>query len=379
MDYVKVLLVFGIFLLLSLNATLLFILSSRTTQPTIEGGDLQGNGSFEYVPLNDNRVIKYIRGEFHHGACFANVYLFTGHWSMLSGDYAAIDIENVNMVGIVYERAEHHFDAMIYLDGEPYYGTSSHHPYFLSGYMPATDEYGCVHWITVPPGKHQVMVKVLSSHNRMIDVTGLASDHFCLSGFILMKGYNLPPPVYGSWCFKKTETEEESMGITYTSAFIDKTWKQEEISTDYLFTTMDAWEARKLGKPFHAPDGYVYRGTFDNVIPPKGYLYIMDLFGQGSLDFISVKTDGRVRLDVIDGYPDSLVACWSRQIYIPPSDKDMDLFTSLMTFKTENGTYLVKSSEKIDFASRLVIRLFNPSDEPRHLLGVYMEGRLRLI
>lgn len=66
----------------------------------------------------------------------------------------------------------------------------------------------------------------------------------------------------------------------------------------------DTREAKKLSKPFKIEGGLSPGeciGTMQTIIAPKGHLFLMDVYGQGRLDFISLKTDGSVRLDIIDG------------------------------------------------------------------------------
>jgi len=354
--------------------------------------------SSEYVDLSDPRVRKKLKDPrvtekvsggreigFHHEPRIPNIPVNTKCWNMIPGDFAELTVKDIPLVGIVYEAAEHHLDANILVDGKGYYGGRGDWggAYILSGYSPSGDGYGRVHWIAIPRGRHTLRVEVTKHYNQMCDVMGIWADHFCLSGFLLMDSMNFPPPTYGSWCLKKTEREEKYMMLTSETLYHKKTGAAEELTSDHLFITIPAWEARKRGEPY-TESSYKYLGPYTGVmktvIPPKGYLCLMDLYGQGSLDYIAVKADSSFRLDIIDGMArmDSF-STWLGQIYVPPHDEDKDLFEGIMTFKIEKGKYLGKSSERINFGNRLFVRLFNPDTEPHNLLGVYMRGSLRLM
>jgi len=291
-----------------------------------------------------------------------NVFVSTKCWFMQPGDFAEIPIEDVPLIGIVYEAAEHHYDADILIDGHHFYGakgeTEGDRSYVLSGYMPSADGYGRVHWVLVPKGRHTIRVEVANVYNRMLDIVGINPFEFCLSGFILMKDIVFPPPAYGSWCFKKM------------------------VGQDFLTSERPNLLQEMGWTTYRSP-----RETYINkIVPSRGYLYLMDLFGQGSLDFITARTDDAVRLDIFDGSifdaswtgrKDIEVLTWSRRISL--RDEDKDVYAGLTSSVNEQGAFQITSSKRINFGNRLLVRLFNPDAEERALLGVYMEGSLRLI
>jgi hypothetical protein len=294
----------------------------------------------EYVTLDDARVLmkstpspyreKTVPGAvdgFHHEPRMPNVHVSTKCWALIPGDFAEITLHSTPLVGIVYEAAEHHYDARIMVDGENFYGERE--GYLLSGYMPCSDGYGRVHWILTPGKKTSVRVEVTDSYNRMLDVTKAYASpseleeacEFCLSGFILMKDIVFPPPTYGSWCFKKNRGE------------------------DFLFT----------------PNTLKLRGAAIQEaleVPPRGVLYVMDLYGQGTLEYVGAKVDHELRFEIFDGGPAS--PTWSRQTVLPPQTA-------------------TEFSRRVPFGNRLLIRFVNPDERPHNVLEVYMEGTLRLM
>lgn len=323
--------------------------------------------SSEYVTLDDPRVAKKITGHpergiiaFHHEPRMPNVNVPCKCWFMIPGDFAEITVEDVPLIGIVYEAAEHHYDANIFVDDENFYGDKVHNAYIMSGYMPSSDGYGRVNWILIPRRRSTIRVEATSLYNRMLDFTGVQPQEFCLSGFILMDNIIFPPPTYGSWCFKKSRQQ------------------------DFLFTNntlrVCLREDRSVMKVM--------------MVPPGGYLYLMDLFGQGSLDFMMISIDHELRLDVFDG--GTMEApwlkegsrffnkgfespTWSRQISIPSWIRGKGSLGNLFSAKTEAGVHTICISKKIPFGNRLHIRLFNPDKEPHNIIDVYMEGTLRLM
>jgi len=194
-------------------------------------------------------------------------------------------------------------------------------------------------------GKHTVRVEITDVYNRMLDITGINPAEFCLSGFILMNNIVFPPPIYGSWCFRKMKGQDF---LSSTNPKILRLPREKYINT---------------------------------VVPPNGNLLLMDLFGQGTLDFMTLTVDHEMRLETLDGGAQGIGApTWIRQISIPSWMKNKQCLTDSFPVMTEdNEIYIAVISKKLHFGNRLIIKLNNLDNEPHNLLEVYMEGSLRLM
>ena len=309
----------------------------------------------EYVDLNDARVTKNISrlgkiytrdgvvetpAGLHVEPRMTSVAAGSKSWFMSPGDYVELEIEDSPLLGIVHELAEHHYDMDLYIDGQDVFrGFGS-----LSGYMPSSDGMGRVHWIMMSGGRHHVRVEVSSRHNRMLVASGTKPTHACLSGFITLKSPIFPSPVSSTWMYS---------------------------------------QAPLPSKPNHAA-GYLRDGT----IPPGGHLYLMDLPGQGTLSLLSFVADQPLVLEIMDGgapepgiYPHDFPS-WARRVAIPwpeASNTQAHQVGPVRTYLNDDGAAItVDMTREVCFASRLIVRLFNPGTEVGHLSQMYMEGTIRL-
>jgi hypothetical protein len=265
------------------------------------------------------------------------------------GDYAEIEIEDTPLLGITLEPAEHHYDMDLYIDGEKIYGEF----YCISAYHPSSDGFGKIHWIMLDRGKHTVRVEVSDKYNRMLDLTGTTPNHACLSGFILNPDMVFPPPVYSNWMFTQ-ETRPSPIRLALIR------------------------EGDHLEDPIK--EGYLQVDT----IPAGGQLYLMDLYGQGSLDVLTFDVDGPVVLEIIDGgvaqpeYPNDFPS-WIRRLDLGKPNSGSVRAILDVSQSADSGSLRVMMQKDALFGSRLIIRLVNRSDEDRRISELYMEGTIRVM
>jgi hypothetical protein len=309
----------------------------------------------EYIALDDERVTRKITRPgkmytreglvetaegLHVEPRMDSVAVGSKSWFMSPGDDVELEIEDISLLGIVHELAEHHYDMALYIDGQDVFrGFGS-----LSGYMPSSDGMGVVHWIMLSKGPHHVRVEVSSQHNRMLVASGTRPTHACLSGFITLGSATFPPPVYSNWMYSQQPLPSKDQ---------------------------------------HAA-GYLRAGT----IPPGGHLYLMDLPGQGTLDSLNFVADQPLVLEIMDGgaaepgiYPYDFPS-WARRVAIPwpeASNAPAHPVGPIRTYPNADGaTIIANMTREVCFASRLIVRLFNPGTEVGHLSQMYMEGTIRL-
>jgi hypothetical protein len=313
-------------------------------------------GMSEYIDLEDPRVVKKITrqgkiytteglleqpGGLHVEPRMTSVMVGAKSWFMNRSDYVELEVEDTPLLGIVYELAEHHYDLDLYIDDEDVYKGFS----CLSAYMPSSDGLGKVQWLMLSQGKHKVRIEVSSRCNRMLALSGVEPTHACLSGFIMSRDLVFPPPLYGFWMFS-----------------------QQPLPAKKAHTS-----------------GYLREAT----LPPNGYLYLMDLFGHGTLESLSFHVDHAVVLEAMDGgaaeaslYPHDFPS-WVRRLRIPAdsdaSRKDiLSDIVRLVRSDVDSGLSVVMN-RGLRFASRLIVRIHNPTDEECRLSRLYMEGTIKLM
>ncbi|RMF81589.1 MAG: hypothetical protein D6737_04615, partial [Chloroflexi bacterium] len=177
----------------------------------------------------------------HQEPRMASVNAPISTWNLAPGDFAEIEVEDTPLIGIALELAEHHYDVDLFIDGEKIYGEF----YCVSTYLPSSDGFGKVHWLMLDRNKHSVRLEVSEKYNRMLEVTHTKPVHACINGFVLMPQIAYPPPVYNTWMF-----------------------------------TQDALP----GDPRNA------KGSLqENSIAAGDYLYLMDLYGQGTLETLTFR------------------------------------------------------------------------------------------
>jgi len=310
----------------------------------------------EYIDLDDARVSRKIAlpgkiytraglvetpAGLHIEPRMTSVAVGTKSWFMRPGDHVELEVEDIPLLGIVHELAEHHYDMDVRIDGQDVFGGFGS----LSGYMPSSDGMGRVHWIMMSKGPHHVRVEVSIQHNRMLVASGTKPTHACLSGFISLESLAFPPPVYTSWMYS-----------------------QEPLPS----------------KDIHAA-GYLREGT----VPPGGHLYLMDLPGHGTLSSLNFVTDQPLVLEIMDGgaaepgiYPHDFPS-WGRRFAIPwpeASSAHTHQAGPVRTYLKDDGAaIIVDMTHEVRFASRLLVRLFNAGPEVCQLSRMYMEGTIRLM
>jgi len=310
----------------------------------------------EYIDLDDPRVTRKIArpgkiytteglvetpAGLHVEPRMTSVAVGSKSWFMSPGDYVELEVKDTPLLGIVHELAEHHFDMDLTIDGEDVFkGFGS-----VSGYMPSSDGMGRVHWLMLSRDSHRVRVQVSRKHNRMLLASGTEPTHSCLSGFIRQQSMTFAHPVHTSWMYS---------------------------------------QAPLPSKDRHAA-GYLRQGT----VPSGGHLYLMDLPGQGTLEWLTFAVDRPVVLEIMDGgvaepglYPLDFPS-WTRRVAVgwpKPGSAHGGQEGLLSTIASEDGHMLfVKMLRDVRFASRLLVRLHNPGREECQLNQVYMEGTIRLM
>ena len=268
---------------------------------------------------------------FHLEPRMTSVFVPPKSFNLDPGDYVRITVEDTPLVGIVLELADHHFDIQVFVDGEDIYQDF----YCLSTYLPSSDGFGKVHWLLLDRGKHKIELLVTTKYNRMLDASNIQPSHACVSGFILLDEIQFPPPVYHQWMY-----------------------------------TQDPIPADNRGRI----------SSFSNsLIPAQGSCYLMDLFGQGSLETLAFDLDRPVILEIMDGgtaqveYPHDFPS-WIRRVDLSnPKSGAVSTVVSITESKQPNS-FQVRLIKPVRFASRLIIRLTNKDSIDCQVSNLYMEG-----
>ena len=310
----------------------------------------------EYIDLSDPRVKKKITREgkiytkngvepqidgLHVEPRMSSVLVGTKSWFMNPGDSASIEIEDVVLLGIVYELAEHHFDINLFIDGEDIYRGFN----CISTYSPSSDGIGKIHWIMINRGKHTVRVEISDQYNRMVDLSGIKPTHACLSGFLLLRDLNFPPPIFGTWMYSQNPLPSSEK---------------------------------------HAA-GYLRAPT----VPSGGYKYFMDLYGQGTIEECSFTINNPLTLEIMDGgaaeaelYPEDFPH-WIRRIELgtEKSIRNEGYTPDVVEVNHSlvDGCLNIHMTKDLLFGSRLIARFHNPTDHDVQLSDLYLEGTLRLM
>ncbi len=122
----------------------------------------------------------------------------------------------------------------------------------------------------------------------------------------------------------------------------------------------------------------------DNIVPAGGYLYLMDLYGHGTLDSLSFNIDHPVVLELLDGgaaqeefqvdFPS-----WIRRVDLGNTTSGA-LKTVVKATKLKDGSGMnVLITKPAKFGSRLIVRLFNQDSLDHKVSQLYMEGTLKCI
>ena len=308
----------------------------RVYSPAGETAEQVGEMVFRYTENPDG-----VHQDPRMTAVFSAIKSFGLH----PGDFAEVTIEDIALLGIALEPAEHHFDIDLYLDGEKIYGEF----YCISAYHPSSDGFGKIHWLMLDRGKHLVRLQVSEKYNRMLELTGTTPNHACLSGFILSPDLTFPPPVYTTWMFSQ-EPRPSPIRL------------------------MLARPGDYLAGPLH--EGYLQVDT----IRAGDELFLMDLFGQGTLDILAFQVDGPVVLEVIDGgvaqpeYPNDFPS-WIRRLDLArPSSGPV---RAILDVEQTESLLQVNMKKGLRFGTRLLVRLVNSGSQDRQISDLYMEGTLR--
>lgn len=271
---------------------------------------------------------------FHIEPRMNSVQVSPKSFNLNQGDFAKIVVEDVPLLGIVLELADHHYDIDLYVDGEDIYGNF----FCVSSYLPSSDGFGKVHWIMLDRGRHEVELRVANKHNRMLDAAHIKPSHACLSGFILMNDLVFPPPLYHSWVFSQDEFPADIRG------------RRSSLKND--------------------------------IIPAGEYLYLMDLYGQGTVDSLAFDVDHPVVLELLDGgaaqeefkmdFPS-----WIRRVDLDnPRSGALSTVVNMTRLKDDSGMNVVMT-KPAKFGSRLIIRLLNQDNVDHRIAHLYMEGTLK--
>jgi hypothetical protein len=273
---------------------------------------------------------------FHLEPRMTSVYALPKSFNLNPGDSASFSVQGTPLLGIVLELADHHFDLELLIDGiDPYQAFSR-----ISSYLPSSDGFGYVHWLLLDREKHEITLRVSDQYNRMLDASGIQPSHACLSGFIAMDEMLFPPPVYHHWMYTQDPLPPDTRG-----------------------------RVSSFGQA---------------AIPAGEKRYLMDLYGQGSLESLAFQVDRPVILEIMDGgaaqpeYPHDFPS-WIRRA-------DLNLPTSgalaAVLEVTERGDHPglnVLMKQPIRYASRLIIRLSNPSPSEATISQLYLDGTQRCI
>ena len=271
---------------------------------------------------------------FHLEPRMTSVFAVPKSFNLNPGDFASFHVEDTPLLGIVLELADHHYDLELRIDDvDPYQAFSC-----LSSYLPSSDGFGYVHWLLLDRAEHEITLRVSDKYNRMLDASGIQPSHACLSGFITMDEIRFPPPVYHHWMYTQDPLPPDPRGRV---------------------SSLD-----------------------QRVIPAGDFLYLMDLFGQGSLETLVFTVDRPVILEIMDGgaaqpeYPHDFPS-WIRRSDLSQPDSGT-LSTVLQTSGRINLPGLQASILRpLQFASRLIVRLKNTSRQDAVLSHMYMEGTQR--
>jgi hypothetical protein len=268
---------------------------------------------------------------FHIEPRMNTVHASPKSFNLNEGDFAKIVVEDVPLLGIVLELADHHYDIDLFVNGVDIYGNFS----CISSYLPSSDGFGKVDWIMLNRGRHEVEVKVANKYNRMLDSANIKPSHACLSGFILMNDVIFPPPLFHSWVFSQDDFPADIRG------------RRSSLKRD--------------------------------IIPAGGYLYLMDLYGHGSLDNLGFDVDYPVVLEMLDGGAAQAefkmdFPSWIRRVDLANSRSGALSSVVNMTKSDDGSGIKVIMTKPAKFGSRLIIRLFNQDSIDHRIEHLYMEG-----
>lgn len=258
-------------------------------------------------------------------------------WNLNKGDWVEIDVEDIAVLGIAMELAEHHWDVDLVIDGVYIYGAW----YTVPSYLPANDGYGYIHWVMLNRGKHTIRLEINDRYNRMLDVSHLNPSHACINGFILLDELALPPPLYHTWMFSQD--------------------KMPTFTTDFL-------------------PGSAKGRLEENIIPAGGSLYLMDLLGRGTLEDLTFELDNPVALEIIDGgiaqteFPRDFPA-WIRCVNL--ANPSSGAFSTVFKLKNNSNGLKLTMKKRAHFGHRLIVRLVNTGKQDAQISNFYMEGTMK--
>lgn len=273
---------------------------------------------------------------FHLEPRMTSVFAVPKSFNLNPGDYASFRVEDTPLLGIVLELADHHYDLQLKIDDvDPYQAFSC-----LSSYLPSSDGFGYVHWLLLDRDEHEITLCVSDQHNRMLDASGIQPSHACLSGFVTMDEINFPPPVYHTWMYSQDPLPPDPRG-----------------------------RVSSLGR---------------KTIPAEDSLYLMDLYGQGTLETLVFTVDRPVILEIMDGgaaqpeYPHDFPSWIRRSDLSQPESGTMASVVETSSRKNLPGLQ-ASIQRPLHFASRLIVRLTNTSRQDASLSNLYMEGTQRCL
>lgn len=273
---------------------------------------------------------------FHLEPRMSSVFAIPKSFNLNPDDFASFRVEDTPLLGIVIELADHHYDLQLKIDDvDPYQAFSC-----LSSYLPSSDGFGYVHWLLLDRGEHEITLRVSEQNNRMLEASGIQPSHACLSGFIAMDEIRFPPPVHHHWMYTQDPLAPDTRGRV--SSFTQE------------------------------------------IVPAGGCRYLMDLYGQGSLETLEFSVDRHVILEIMDGgaaqpeYPHDFPS-WIRRSDLGQPDSG-SLSSVLETSSRKNLPGLKVSLKRpVHFASRLIVRLRNTSSQDATISHLYLEGTQRCL
>ncbi len=268
---------------------------------------------------------------FHLEPRMGSVLVPPKSFNLNPGDSAAIRVENSPLVGVVLELADHHFDLKVFVDGEDIYQDFG----CLSTYLPSSDGFGKIHWLLLDRDPHLIELRVTDQYNRMLDASKIQPSHACISGFILLNEIHFPPSIIQQWMYTQDPIPPDTRGRT---------------------------------------------GHFKNsIIPPDSSVFLMDLYGHGTLETLSFETDQPQILEIMDGgiaqpeYPHDFPS-WIRRIDLgKPDSGALDSVVAISEIK-QKDRIKISLIKPLIFASRLIIRLTNPGSNNSQIHNLYLEG-----
>jgi len=112
--------------------------------------------------------------------------------------------------------------------------------------------------------------------------------------------------------------------------------------------------------------------------------YLMDLYGQGSLESLAFQVDQVVVLEIMDGgapqpeYPHDFPS-WIRRADLGQEGSGALSSAFELSKTAQKPGYQVIMTKPVTFASRLIIRLKNTANKDVNIFNLYLEGTSRCI